>query len=594
MSARGLTYRYIIALTLVALLSAALLGLSWSATRLSVSDGGVINQSGRQRVLSQRIVIAGYEYVGANDEAQRDEAETLLRDTLQTFINSHNELVLAADMSDRTLNVYQHPDTNLDLEVVDFVHRTILFLQSEGDPEALATLSDKADSILPLLDLAANAFTIESEARARRLERIELTAFLITLLVLCLEAAFIFRPAARSINRSMKRLQRARRSAEAANAAKSVFLAQMSHEIRTPLNGVLGMASALENTRLDDDQKTMVDTISASGDLLLAVVDDVLDLSKIEAGQITLEEIDLTLKEVVSWTESAFRPAAEAKGLSFSVTLAPEASGWYRGDPTRIRQILSNLVSNAIKFTETGSVEVHIAHAKREDDANIEIRVRDTGIGIKPERLQSIFEPFEQADNSTTRTHGGSGLGLAISRRLTELMAGTLCAQSVPGEGSQFTARLSLPEGQAPRQAISKVQPGHTGRPLRALIVDDVATNRLVLETLLRPLEVEPVSVASGADALEAVHASHFDFILMDIQMPVMDGVETTRRIRQLEHETAQNAVPITAVTANVLPEQIETYREAGLDRHLAKPVNRDVLAGLIQELRELTPAVAP
>lgn len=583
MTARGLTYRYVFALSLVALMAAALLGLSWSATRLSATDGALINQSGRQRMLSQRIALLSYEFAAASSATAETDAERQLRTAFREFINSHNELVLAADLDERAFNIYQAPETNLDLAVVEYAQSVAILLDNRADPSALAEVRRRTREILPLLEMATNAFTIAAEDRAHRLERLEFSAFLITLTVLMLEAFFIFRPAANSIGSSMSKLKDARTIAESASAAKSVFLAQMSHEIRTPLNGVIGMASALETTRLDTDQKRMVSTIAASGDLLLAVVNDVLDLSKIEAGQVRLEEIDFSLEQILNWIDSSFRPSAVAKGLHFQLQMTDDTLGWYRGDPTRIRQVLSNLVSNAIKFTETGTVTVR---ARMSDDHRILIAVEDSGVGIDPTRVDAIFDPFEQADTSTTRTHGGTGLGLAISRRLCAMMGGELSVHSTVGHGSVFQLSITLPPGEPPRRVETPASVQASTRRIRALVVDDVATNRLVMETLLAPLNVEPVCVESGAAALTAVERDRFDIILMDIQMPGMDGIEASRRIRNLQSAQSAAPTPIAAVTANVLPEQVAAYREAGLDRHLAKPVNRQALEALISELR--------
>ncbi len=594
MSPRGLTIRYIFALTLVALMSGAILGLSWSATRMSAEDGGLVNQSGRQRMLSQQIALFSYEFVSAEGTAERGRTRDQLETSLQQFITSHNELVLAADMSDRTMNVYQDEQTNLDLAAIEFAHSVGQLLESQGDAAYLQAVRQGARDILPRLEMATNAFTLEAEARAARLEKLEVLAFAVTLIVLGIEAAFIFRPAARSLDRNLKRLRRERERAELANAAKTEFLAQMSHEIRTPLNGVLGMAAALKTARLPKQQKQMVDTISASGDLLLAVVNDILDLSKIEAGQVDFEHTDISLEQIVNWTDSAFRPSAIAKGISFETEVSEDAKGWYLGDPTRIRQILSNLVSNAIKFTETGSVQMRLSADPGETGKTLfKLSVSDTGPGISPQRLEAIFNPFEQEDATTTRRHGGTGLGLPIARRLAELMGGKLLVASELGRGSTFTVHFELAEGTMPKPAALPNQPDSSLPRLKALVVDDVATNRLVLETLLAPLQVDAVCVDSGPAAIHAFIEDEFDIILMDIQMPNMDGVEATRRIRDIEHNRGGAQVPIIAVTANVLPDQVQAYHAAGLDRHLAKPVQPDALRILLQEMRDLTQVAA-
>ncbi len=586
MTARGLTIRYILALSIIAVMAASVLTVSLIAGRTASEDASLVNVSGRQRMLSQRIVMLTLEMQTGATSPERRSSDARLADSIDLFARSHSELVLAARMSDDILDIYRQPETDLDRMTVEFAALAERIRTGDTSAGGIRRLADNAEAILPLLNDATNAFTRAAERRVHFMDRLELAAFSITLFILLLEGWFVFRPAVLSISRTLKQLETARNEAERASAAKSNFLAQMSHEIRTPLNGVIGMASGLGTTKLDEEQRKMVTTLQSSGELLLTVVNDILDISKVEAGQVSLEDADISLEQILNWIDSTYRPTSAAKGLKWETHLADDAQGWYRGDATRIRQILSNLVSNAIKFTPTGEVraEVHCLSRDAAGTAQIEIVVRDTGIGIPAERIGAIFNPFEQADASTTRKFGGTGLGLAITMRLAELMGGNITVESTPGQGSRFAVTLSLERGQAPAApADMPAQPADAlAARLRALVVDDVATNRLVLQTLLTPLEVDVTCAGSGQEALDILESEHFDVILMDIQMPDMDGVQTTQQLRLREQQSGQDTTPVIAVTANVLPEQVAAYRAAGLDDHLAKPVRREDLVELL------------
>ncbi len=368
--------------------------------------------------------------------------------------------------------------------------------------------------------------------------------------------------------------RRGEQAADAANAAKSAFLATMSHEIRTPLNGVLGMAQAMQADELSDVQRARIAVVRESGETLLAILNDILDLSKIEAGRLTLETTEFDMGELARGAHAVFSAIAEERGLAFSLEIDEAALGTYQGDPTRVRQILHNLASNALKFTAAGEVSISL----RALEAGVRVQVCDTGEGIAPEALDRLFDKFVQADASTTRRFGGTGLGLAICRELTQMMGGAIGAESLPGKGSTFTVDLPLIRLGDARQAIAapSAQPRQAApelAALRVLAAEDNATNQLVLKTLLAQVGVKPTLVENGQLAVEAWESGAFDLILMDMQMPVMDGLTATRRIR--EGETLQGRSPtlIVALSANVLTHQVEAYREAGMDAHLAKPI---------------------
>jgi signal transduction histidine kinase/CheY-like chemotaxis protein len=365
----------------------------------------------------------------------------------------------------------------------------------------------------------------------------------------------------------------AKAEAEAANQAKSSFLATMSHEIRTPLNGVLGMTQAMAMDKLSRAQRARLDVISASGATLLAILNDVLDLSKIEAGMLTLESIEFDLGEVVRGVGQAFEAAAAREGLALRIDIG-RAEGTYLGDPTRIRQILFNLVSNALKFTREGEIAVTAEIARD----RLQLVVSDTGEGIAPDKLAGLFTRFTQAEASTNRRFGGTGLGLAICHELAGLMGGAIAVTSRPGVGSTFTVTLRIPRvGEARSGAItpSPERPDASEQPLaiRLLAAEDNEVNRLVLRALLQPAGVEPVFVENGVLALQAWEAERWDVILMDVNMPVMDGITAARHIREREAVGGRARTPIIALTANAMAHQIAEYLAQGMDGHVAKPI---------------------
>jgi len=384
--------------------------------------------------------------------------------------------------------------------------------------------------------------------------------------------------------------------AEAANDAKSAFLATMSHEIRTPLNGVLGMVQAMAVDELTPVQRERLGIVRQSGETLLAILNDVLDLSKIEAGRLELETIEFSLAAVAAGCQCAFANVAASKGLSFLFAIDDDAQGVYLGDPTRVRQILYNLLSNAMKFTESGEVSVRLSRLAE----CLVITVKDTGLGMTSDQTDRLFQKFAQADASTTRKFGGTGLGLAIARELAQAMGGDIEARSILGEGATFTVRLGLPWVRRDIQELRAAeaedaeqdQAGFDG--LRVLVAEDNEINRLVIKALLQQVGVDPVMVANGRLALDAWAASAWDVILMDVQMPEMDGPSATRWIRARERESGRARTPIVALTANAMTHQVAEYVAAGMDDHVAKPIEAaQLFRALEQALQPAEPTDA-
>jgi signal transduction histidine kinase/ActR/RegA family two-component response regulator len=389
----------------------------------------------------------------------------------------------------------------------------------------------------------------------------------------------------RALHRAMTELVDARDAAQAANVLKSQFLANMSHEIRTPLNGVLAMAQIIELGELPEAQRSRVAVIRRSGEDLLAILNDVLDLSKIEAGKMEIATGEVDAEALGRNVKAAFEGLAAAKpDLRFTMDVRPSACGQRRGDPMRLAQILNNLVSNAIKFSARGEVSVLIEGYDAADGGGLRFVVSDTGIGIPADKLPLLFQKFIQADGSNTRQFGGTGLGLAISRELAELMRGRITVESVEGQGSTFT--LIVP---APRVAIAgsdvpeAVSIDMEERALSVLAAEDIPTNQLVLRTIMQTFGVELEVVENGALAVEAWEKKPYDLILMDIQMPQMDGIAATRAIRSAERRTGRTRTPIIAVSANAMAHQVETYITAGMDGHVAKPIELAKLAAAME-----------
>ncbi|QBX37597.1 response regulator [Brevundimonas sp. S30B] len=371
-----------------------------------------------------------------------------------------------------------------------------------------------------------------------------------------------------------------RRKAEVASAAKSDFLAVISHEIRTPMNAVISSANLLRRTRLDKDQQEHVAMLTEAGDVLMGLLNDVLDFSKIEAGRMSLESAEMDLRDRLSMLERMWQPRAEANGVELTVRVAPDAPDCILTDPLRLQQILFNLISNAVKFTDQGRIDVTAEWDAGEGRLNV--TVRDTGCGIPAERLARVFDSFEQADAGTTRRYGGTGLGLAISRRLAELMGGSLTAASREGEGSAFV--LSLPAQVVDASSSRPVKPEADGQALfgrSVLVVDDHEVNRRIVGLLLQPHGLRLTFAVNGEEAVEIARNAEFDVVLMDMQMPVMDGLEATRAIRS---EGPNIDTPIIALTANAMDNHRAAWDAVGVRAFLTKPIEPTLLVTALAE----------
>ena len=414
------------------------------------------------------------------------------------------------------------------------------------------------------------------------LSKTELTAHKLRMALLNALRSFRDIRHAVDLQRKIMLAEQESRAASEASEAKSQFLAHMSHEIRTPLNGIIGIADLLSQSELNESQSQYLKTIRGSGEALLAIINDILDFSKIEAGKLELENTDFSLKELGQSLNDLFIAQLTEKKLEFKFNIDPSLPEFVKGDPLRLKQILLNLVSNSLKFTEKGGVYINVSAAQETPNLRIEFNVTDTGIGIPKEKQDSLFKAFTQLDSSTTRKYGGTGLGLQISKSLVELMNGTFKLESQENIGSSFIFTVDLGTGIQPLATTSsKTLSKHPASDIRVLVAEDNRTNQIVISAMLKKLGYTFDIFENGKEAIQSLNTNTYDLILMDCQMPVLDGLEATKEIRQ---SPQWKELPIIALTAGATDKEQAECHAAGMNDFISKPITITVLENTLKK----------
>lgn len=612
---KRLWVRYLFAVSLIVILISSEQIIALTTAQENPGLASAINVGGRQRMLSQRIL-----YLAS--QAHSDKTNTSVRGALLSdvilFEESHRKLSVGVKENfnfenPEALNrLYFDAEANggpsLDQIVNRFVSDTLTIIEKtdESSDQAWARLQEVGPKILlSKLDEAVRLIEQESRASADFNLLVRNTSYILALTVLLLELLLIFWPAHRTILSSLNNLEETQRKTEEllaeteaartdaaiASQAKSDFLATMSHEVRTPINGVLGIANVLLTEDIPPKTREKIRLIQESGDHLMQILNDILDLSKIEANKLEIEQTSFSLKRSLEFARAIWESRFQASGLTFSMEYALEGVDMIVCDKTRLRQVLFNLLSNAGKFTKTGEISLRASIERDHVPPMLRFEVTDTGIGMDPNQIDKLFKPFEQADNSSTRGYGGTGLGLAICHRLVGMLGGEIGATSTLGEGSTFWFTVALSESDEAAEELVDLSSENVtalvtkeGRSVQILAAEDNEINQMVLTSLLSPLGCQVEIVADGEQALRATSNKDYDIILMDIQMPNMDGVEATMNIRSLKNGASET--PIVALTASAMPGDRQRYLAAGMNDYVTKPIDpRELYAAITRNL---------
>ncbi len=591
------TKSYVLALSLIALLSIAAYAILNKVIAAQSDRAAVINVSGRQRMLSQRLALYTEYYSHAKASEQIDLKEKM-RNLVDKFESNHDRLSKSgSDLGEPTQEVrelYFRETEHLDRDTRNFIGAIRTILNAEGtDYEAIERSAEEIrrlqEDLLPKLDRAVQLNQADSETKVVLLRRVHTAILFFTLLLLLIEAIWIFRPMVLSVQRLFATAAEARETAIRATSEKSKFLATVTHEIRTPMTGVLGLAETLLESEKDANRREQLTVLRSLSENLITMVNNILDYSKIEAGKMTVEEIDFTVESLAQDSQKLFESAAARKGITLSTHVDPGLPTMASGDPTRLRQVITNYVGNALKFTPSGG-RIDINYRALDLDEKyfvLRIEVRDNGPGIFKSNQQKLFTTFNQGDKSVSRRYGGTGLGLSICKQIADAMGGRVGVESEEGQGALFWFEAKLQRGENMLCLLTDRPAMPTGgwaQGLKVLLVEDNEVTLKILKAQIAKMGFIVQEAKDGVEALKMATAEVFDIVLMDCEMPEMDGFEASAKIRDLELKTGASPMPIFAITAHTADEVRDRCFESGMNSIITKPIRQEALSNLLYE----------